>query len=308
MTSSGATTDTWTIARVIRWAAQDFGARGFDSPRLDAELLLGAALGVDRVRLIIDAARPLLPKELTRFRELIQRRRTGEPVAYLLGTREFYGLPFRVDRRVLIPRPDTEALVETALELTRSRSMCGCALDLCTGSGCVAIAYARHRPTWRVTATDRSSAALEVACENALRLGAVHNTSFREGDLFAAVSSERRFDLITANPPYVNARDYAELDAGIRDFEPREALAGGDDGLQIIGRLVAEAPRHLAPLGVLAIEIGSDQGSRARQLFAAAGFEQIGIRRDYGDRDRVVHGRWLASADPANMSDEPQEW
>jgi release factor glutamine methyltransferase len=284
------TPEAWTVARVLQWAAQDFGSRGFDSPRLDAELLLGEVLGCDRIRLILDAARPLSPEELASYRELIKRRRGGEPVAYLLGTREFYGLPFRVDRRVLIPRPDTEVLVELALELTRPRSMFGRALDLCTGSGCVAIAFARHRRTWQVTATDRSAAALEVARDNALRLGAVHNTAFAEGDLFAAVDAEQRFDLITANPPYISASEYQLLDVGIREFEPRAALAGGADGLEIIGRLVAEAPRHLTGGGSLAVEIGYEQGPETQRRFEAAGFRDVGIRRDYGQRNRVVYG------------------
>ena len=293
MTPEGSpTTPSWTVARVLQWAAQDFGGRGIDSPRLDAELLLGEVLGYDRIKLIIEAQRPLAADELTRYRELIKRRRAGEPVAYLLGSREFYGLTFQVDRRVLIPRPDTEVLVEVALELTRPRSMFGRALDLCTGSGCVAIAFARQRRTWQVIATDRSAAALDVARENALRLGAVHNTAFAEGDLFAAVDSEHRFDLITANPPYISATEYQSLDIGIREFEPREALAGGDDGLQIIGRLVAEAPRHLAPGGGLAIEIGYGQGPETRKLFESAGFADVAVRRDYGRRDRVVSGRW----------------
>ncbi len=282
----------WTIATVTRWATQDFASRGFETPRLDAELLLGKVLDCDRVRLIIEAQRPLVPEELTSYRELIQRRRAGEPVAYLLGIREFYGLSFRVDRRVLIPRPDTEVLVEVALELTRPRSMYGRALDLCTGSGCVAIAFARQRRTWEVTATDRSAAALEVARDNALRLGAIHNTACAEGDLFAAVDPVSRFDMITANPPYISRHEYAQLDVGIREFEPPDALAGGDDGLQIIGRLVAEAPRHLAPGGHLAVEIGYEQAADTRALFAQAGFTEIGLRRDYGQRDRVVHGRW----------------
>ena len=283
--------DPWTIRDVLAWATRDFTGRGLESPRLDAELLLGSVLDLDRVGLIRDATRPLSNEELSQFRELIKRRRRGEPVAYLLGHREFYGLDFRVDPRVLIPRPDTETLVETALEVTQATALSGRHLDLCTGSGCVAIAFAKQRPTWEVTATDVSQEALGVARENALRLGTIHNTSFVLGDLFAAVDAETPFDLVTANPPYISRAEYDSLDAGIRDYEPRLALWGGDDGLDLIRSIARQARRHLSPGGVLAVEIGYDQGPRAESLLADAGFDEVRIRQDYGRRDRVVSGR-----------------
>ncbi|MGH7439245.1 MAG: N5-glutamine methyltransferase family protein, partial [Polyangiaceae bacterium] len=171
----------WTIEAILRWAADDFRSRGIESARLDAELLLGTALGVTRIQLIVDGKRPLAPPELAGFRELVKRRRTFEPVAYLLGRREFYGREFRVDARVLIPRPDTEALVDVGLERTRELSMSMRALDLCTGSGCVAVTIARERPTSTVIGADLSPGALVVARDNALRLGA-YNAGFRLGD------------------------------------------------------------------------------------------------------------------------------
>src|SRR5262249_39431210 len=160
------------------WAAEDFRARGLDTPRLDAELLLGHALSCTRVQLVIDGGRLLEPAELGRFRDLVRRRRAREPVAYLVGVREFYGRTFRVDKRVLVPRPDTETLVEEALERTRHVSMSMRALDLCTGSGCVAVTLARERPTSAVTGTDVSADALAVARDNALRLGAYNLSLF----------------------------------------------------------------------------------------------------------------------------------
>src|SRR5271170_6766306 len=169
----------WTIEAVVRWASDDFRARGLDRPRLDAEVLLAHALGTTRMQLVIDAKRPLEPEELVRFRDLVKRRRAREPVAYLVGVREFYGRQFRVDRRVLVPRPDTETLVDVALARTEARSLSMRALDLCTGSGCVAITLARERPTCFVVATDVSADALLIARENALRLGA-YNVAFRE--------------------------------------------------------------------------------------------------------------------------------
>jgi release factor glutamine methyltransferase len=281
----------WTISSVLRWATQDFAQRNLPSPRLDAELLLAAVLQVDRIRLIIDSKRVLEADELGAYRASIQRRRAGEPVAYILGKREFFGLPIQVDARVLIPRPDTEILVEAALARTSERSMYGRALDLCTGSGCVAIAFAKARPTWRVTALDVSPDALSVAASNATRAGAVWGMRFLPSDLFEALAPEERFELITANPPYIPSGDIAGLEAGIRDFEPHLALDGGEDGLALVRRIVAGAPERLVPRGVLAIEIGADQSERARDLFVQAGLEQVELHRDYGGHLRVVSAR-----------------
>lgn len=279
----------WTIETVLRWATDDFRTRGVDSPRLDAELLLGKALGLTRIQLIVDAKRILEPDELARFRELVRRRRAREPVAYILGTREFYGRPFRVDKRVLIPRPDSEALIDVALQLTRHRSLWMRALDLCTGSGCIGITLARERPTSLVVASDVSADALAVARDNALRLGA-YNVAFVHGDLFGAVDPAWRFDLVTANPPYIASGEIESLEPEIRDYEPRLALAGGADGLTIIRRIVAEARGHLADGGQIAIEVGFGEATAAAELLAKAGFAAIAVQRDYARIERVVSG------------------
>ncbi len=279
----------WTIETVLRWATDDFRARGIDSPRLDAELLLGRVLSYSRIQLIADAKRVLEPGELAGFRDLVKRRRAREPTAYILGEREFYGRKFRVDRRVLIPRPDTETLVEVALDRTRDRSMSMRALDLCTGSGCVAITLARERRTSLFMATDVSRDALVVARGNAMRLGA-YNVAFREGDLFAAVNPPMRFDLVTANPPYVTDADMNALQPEIRDYEPRGALAGGVDGLSVVRLIVSQARAHLASGGRLALEVGFGEAPAAAALLAAAGFREIEVRRDYGKVERVVSG------------------
>jgi release factor glutamine methyltransferase len=288
-TSSESPEDIWTIRRVLTWSADDLRKRGSTSPRLDAELLLGRVLKLDRVGLLLDSERPLARPELTAYRALHSRRRSGEPVAYLLGVREFYGRPFRVDRRVLIPRPDTETLVEVALARTTAVSLCARVLDLCTGSGCVALSLARERPTTTVLGADLSADALVVAVENMIRLGAV-NSGFVRSDLFAALPRGARFDLITANPPYIAAAEIPTLTVDIRGFEPHLALEGGADGLDVMRRLVAEAPSHLAEGGVLAVEMGCDQGDATRALFAAAGFRDIQTRRDYGGLERVISG------------------
>jgi release factor glutamine methyltransferase len=251
--------------------------------------LLSKVLGLGRVQLVIDADRPLEKAELAAYKGLHQRRRAGEPVAYLLGTREFYGRPFRVDRRVLIPRPDTETLVEAALARTRHVSLCARVLDLCTGSGCVAISLARERPTTRVLGVDLSEDALAVARENALRLGAV-NAGFLRSDLYEALPPGARFELITANPPYIPDAEIAALQPDIRDYEPRVALSGGPDGLDVIRRIVAGAPRWLAPGGVLAIEVGAGQADGAAALFERAGLRDVARARDLGGHERVISG------------------
>jgi release factor glutamine methyltransferase len=285
--------EVWTVSRVLRWAAEDLARRGVnDSPRLDAELLLGHATGLDRVRMIVDGARPLEAEELGRFRELLVRRRRFEPIAYILGEREFYGLRFSVNQHVLIPRPDTETLVDVALERTRDRHLFGRALDVCTGSGCVAVAFATERPTWHVTGSDISEHALGVARKNALRHGAIWNVDFRQSDLLAAIDAEPRYDLITANPPYIPEGEVPSLCPDIKNFEPHVALTGGADGLAILRRLVKAAPGWLAPGGILAMEVGAGQAERVAKGLAAFGFLEVTQTKDYGGIDRIVSGRW----------------
>jgi release factor glutamine methyltransferase len=279
----------WTIEAVLRWATEDFRGRGIETARLDAELLLAHAIGTTRLKLVVDAKRTLEAWELERMRELVRRRRAREPVAYLLGRREFYGRSFRVDARVLVPRPDTEALVDVALERTRDVSMAMRALDLCTGSGCVAITLARERPTSFVVGTDVSEGALEVARDNALRLGA-YNLALRHGDLFAPIDPAWRFDVVVSNPPYIPSPDLPTLEPDVRDFEPRLALDGGDDGLTILRRIVVGAGAWLVPGGLLAVEVGAGDAEAVAGLLERASYESVAIRRDYGRIERVVSG------------------
>jgi release factor glutamine methyltransferase len=285
-------TEVWTVGRVVRWAADDFRAKGIESPRLEAELLLAQALDTDRMRIIVDSARELEPAELARYRALIQRRRKGEPVAYIRGQKEFFGRVFHVDKRVLVPRPDTEILVEVALRRTASFPLPGRYLDLCTGSGCVAISLARERPASKVFAVDLSSDALVVARENAVRLGAAHQVAWLSGDLFRPLTSIAgpKLDLVVANPPYIAEGEIESLSIDIRAFEPRLALTGGPDGLEVTRRIVTEAPGHLRKRGVLAVEMGTGQTERVKELFVAAGFTEVVVDKDYGGHERVVSG------------------
>ncbi len=285
----------WTIGSLVRWAAEDFRARGIQSPRLDAELLVAHALGIERLQVIVDSARELADGELATLRSLVKRRRAHEPVAYLRGEREFYGLVFRVDKRVLVPRPDTEILVEVALRRSAHVSMSLRLLDVCTGSGCVAVAIARERPTACVFATDLSADALAVARGNAMRLGS-HGITFVQGDLFASI--ERRFDVVTANPPYIPTDEISSLDADVRAYEPRLALDGGVDGLRIAARIIADAPTMLVSGGCLALEVGAGQAAQTAEIFAERGFGDVRLDRDYAGIDRVVSGTYRHEASP----------
>jgi len=279
----------WTVATVLKWAADDFRTRGIENPRLDAEVLLAFALGVARTQLFIDLGKPLDPKELTAFRELVKRRRSREPVAYLRGFREFYGRDFKVDARVLIPRPDTECLVDVALKQTAHVSLSMRALDVCTGSGCVGITLARERPTSAVMATDTSDEALAVARDNALRLGA-YNVAFARADLFHGLTGP--FDVITANPPYIASAEVETLSPDIVKHEPRLALDGGADGLDFVRRIVTDAPALLVSGGTLAMEIGAGQAAAVTEIFEGRGFSLVNRANDYARIPRVVFGTW----------------
>ncbi len=250
--------DAWTTRRLIAWIADDLKARGMTSPRLDAELLVAQALGCDRVKLYMDLDRPWLDPELATVRELLKRRRAFEPVAYIRGEREFYGRPFVVDRRVLIPRPDTETLVERALALLPVDQPTR-VLDLCTGSGAIGLTLAAERPLTQVDLTDLSTDALEVARDNAQRLGVGERVRCCQGDLWAAVNGAEPYALITCNPPYVSESQRGQLARDILDHEPHLALFADEAGLAQYRRLASGVAAHLAPGGTLLLEVGADQ-------------------------------------------------
>jgi release factor glutamine methyltransferase len=274
----------WTIRSVLAWTAKDFAERGIESSRLDAELLIAHALGLDRVRLYMDLDRPLDDAERAKIRELVGRRRKREPIAYITGTKEFYGRPFAVTPAVLIPRPDTETLVERALELATDT-----ALDLCTGSGAIGLTLAAEKPELTVDLSDVSAAALAIARANAASLGVIERVRFFEGDLFAPIAD--RYPLITCNPPYVPESDRASVSPEVRDHEPALAVFAGD-GFDIHRRLMRDTPRFLREGGVLLIEVGAGQASELeRQLAACAWVASTARHRDLGGIDRVVEAR-----------------
>jgi release factor glutamine methyltransferase len=285
--------ESWTTLKLLGWTQEFFAKKGVDAPRLTAEVLLAHALGCDRVRLYMDFDKPLGDAELGRYRELVRRRADGEPTAYLVGRREFYGRPFRVDARVLVPRPETELLVEAALSALPPG---GRALDLCTGSGCVAVSLALGRPGARVVATDLSEDALAVARENAAVLGA--GVEFATGDLWAAVHGDERFDVIASNPPYIPTKELAGLSREVRR-EPCIALDGGPDGLAVLRRIVAGAAAHLRPGGTLCLEMHESHLESLPALCLEAGFAHAEARRDYASLPRLTVATLAPRQEPA---------
>jgi release factor glutamine methyltransferase len=275
---------------MLAWMAKDLAALSLASPRLEAELLLSHALGCDRVRLYMDMQRPLDRQELAAVRALVVRRRRREPVAYILGRREFYKRDFEVDASVLVPRPETEVLVDRALDALPEGPLR--ALDLCTGSGVVAITLALEREGLIVDATDISEPALAVARRNAARHAIEERVQFHHGDLFEALPEPRRYALIAANPPYVRDDEWPQLAPDVAEHEPRIALLAGPSGLSVIERLCATAADWLEPGGALLMEVGRGQAGAVGELLARTGsFERITAHRDLAGIERVVAAR-----------------
>jgi len=289
-------TASWTIQRLIAWGTRHFRDRGIDSPRLTTEELLGHVLEASRVQLYMDLQRPLEERELTRLRELVKQRDARIPLQHLLGAVEFRGRRFKVDRRALIPRPETELLVEACLEEIAVDAP-SVALELGPGSGVIALSLLAERAGLRMVAVEISPEAAALTRENAARLGVADRLELREGDLFGPLLSGERFDLIVSNPPYVASEVIASLEPEVRDHDPRLALDGGVEGLGIIRRLVGAARPWLAAGGRLALEIGDEQGPAVGALLAQAGFADIEIRKDYAGLDRLALGQSTGGSD-----------
>ncbi|GMU00147.1 peptide chain release factor N(5)-glutamine methyltransferase [Corallococcus caeni] len=280
--------DVWTIRRILTWTTGHFEKRGVDAPRLTTEILLAHVLKTGRVRLYVDLDRPLSKDELAAFKALIERRMAGEPTNYLTGAKEFYNRPFKVDARVLIPRPETELLVEAVLHSV-PKDAPSRVLDVCTGSGCIAISVAAERPQATVLATDLSKDACALARENAQALGVAERVSVLEGDLFAPLPPGETFRVVVSNPPYIDSGDIAGLSAEVRR-EPRLALDGGPDGLTALRRVIQGARRVLEPGGLLALEMGETQGSAVLELLRAAGYVDARVEKDLERRERMAFG------------------
>ena len=280
----------WTVLALLQWTTAHFEEQGIETARLDAECLLAHALECDRLRLYLDFEKPVEEAERGRFRELVRARsRDRVPVAYLTGEREFWSLPLRVTPAVLIPRPETETLVETVLETLRDRSEAR-VLEIGTGSGAIALALAKERPDLELWASDDSPEALEVARGNAEALGIGAEIRWCEGDLFEALHQSGdapSFDLVVSNPPYVAEADREGLAPELA-HEPEGALFAGPDGLVALRRLVESAPDHLGADGALCVELDPRQVPALRRLAEAAGFDRARAIRDAKGAERVL--------------------
>ena len=277
------------VTEVLKSATARLGDGGIDSPRLDAEILLAHVLNCRRLDLYVDAGKILSLEEILRFNELITRRLEKIPVAYLTGTREFMGMKFSVTPDVLIPRPDTEIVTEFVGEFLRSLGHEVIFADLGTGSGAICVSILRFiKPAW-ACAVDVSPKALDVAKFNAQKFYVDDRIEFFCGDLFAPLDG-KIFDAIVSNPPYIPTNDLKSLQAEVQT-EPKLALDGGDDGLNFYRRIISDAPKFLATGGLLAVEIGINQSTAVKNLFARAGFGDVEIIRDLSGIERVVAGK-----------------
>jgi release factor glutamine methyltransferase len=283
------------ILEVIERSADFLAKRGVGSPRLQVELLLAHILKMPRMKLYLNFERALTTKELDALRALVQRRGQREPLQYIVGSTSFCGIELAVDRRVLIPRPETELLAESAWKFLGAaraqQTETATALDLGTGSGCLAIALALHAPGGEIHAVDISADALTLARENAGRHGISNRIKFHEGDFFSAPPPRLRFDLIVSNPPYIPSGRISTLEAEVRQFEPQIALDGGPDGLDFYRVISSRARDFLRPAGRVMVELDEEGAEATREIFLAAGWEVEALEQDYNRQPRILIAR-----------------
>lgn len=280
-----ATPTVWTIGTILEWTKQYFSTKGIDNPRLDAEILLSHILKRDRLYLYVNYDQPLAAAELAAYREYVRQRAARMPVAYIIGEKEFFGLSFKVSPAVLVPRPETELLVEAVINRLKSHAKPR-VLDLGTGSGAIVISILNKLERATAVAVDISPTALAVATENVERHNLSTAIEFRHGDLWQPVSGDV-FDAIVSNPPYIESSDLAGLAPEVK-HEPMLALDGGDDGLSYYRRLLQTGRNYLAPGGILAVELGAGQAPKVAALAATAGFMVSAVISDYAAIERVL--------------------
>ena len=285
--------DTWTIQKLLNWTTEYLTEKGIESPRLSAELLLSHTVGITRIELYTQFDRSVPPEQLDILRDIVKRAGQNEPIAYLVGRTEFYSLQIDVTPDCMVPRPETELLVERAIEFLRTRRtgtqyIC----DLCTGSGCIAVAIAENFSNARIIATDICDAALAVAAGNIKKHQLSDRITLLCGDLFDPVISGldvNEFDLILSNPPYVSTAEYENLDKNVKDYEPKKALFAGVDGLDVYSRIIEKAGQFLKHDGALMMEIGYAQGPAVKELLEKTGeYAEIKIEKDFHNNDRIV--------------------
>ena len=292
-TAAGGAAEPWTVLRMILWSADYLDDRGVESGRLDAEHLLAHAVGVDRLQLYLQFERPLTSAELNAYRPLLKRRAAREPLQYILGRQPFRELDLEVAPGVLIPRPETEVLVDRVLgEVSDDVRGRGSALDVGTGTGAIALSLAFEGSFASVVATDVDEGALRLARRNAESAGVGHKIDLRAGSLFEPLRSGERFDVIVSNPPYVAEKDEDGLQPEVVEWEPRQALFAGPDGFDVLEQIVERAREHLQDGGLLALEVGAGQATRvADMLCRAASYDNTRILRDYAGKERFVFAR-----------------
>jgi release factor glutamine methyltransferase len=280
----------WTIQKLLNWTTEYLTGKKVDSPRLSAELLLSSVLSLKRIELYTQYKRVVEEEHLARLRELVKRAGQQELIAYLVGKTEFYSLEMEVGPDCLIPRPETELLVQRAIEFLRLRSGPHRVCDLCTGCGAIAVAVATNVPDAKIIATDISAPALSIAARNVEKHGLQDRIELRQGDLFEPLIAQLdQFDMIVCNPPYVSAAEYEQLDKNVKDYEPRIALYAGEQGLDLYRRIAKRVTEFLKPDGVLLLEIGYTQGPLVRELFEQTGaFAAVKVEKDLNAHDRVV--------------------
>ena len=289
----------WTVLRLVTWSTAYLEKKGVPAARLDVEHLLAHTLGMDRLNLYLEFDRPVTPEELSRFKPLLLARAQRRPLQYILGRTSFRELTLSVDPRVLIPRPETEELVGAVLERVDKEGAHGLrALDVGTGSGAIALSLAREGSFRLVVATDTSEEALEVARANTRSEGLEDTVEFRFGAVLTALQPGERFHVLVSNPPYVSEEDFQDLEAEVRDWEPREALVADEGGLSMLYELVAGAPKALERGGLLALEVGAGQASAvAERIRGTCGFGTSVILRDLGRVERMVLAIWNGFAE-----------
>jgi release factor glutamine methyltransferase len=288
--------DVWTVLRLMKWSGEYLESKGVDRGRLDAEHLLARALGLPRLQLYLQYDRPLEQSELDRFRPLLRRRAHREPLQYILGRAAFRELDLKVDSRVLIPRPETEVLVDEVLAWAGGKESLT-ALDLGTGSGAIGLSLLLEGPFRRVVATDVSVDAVELARENARDAGVEERIEFRIGALFDAVGVGESFDVVVSNPPYIAEGEASSLQPEVGLWEPADALFGGPDGLSVVRAIVQGAGAVLKPMGLLALEVGERQPEIVLGALEEVGeYDDVRIRRDLAGRQRVVLARRTGGA------------
>jgi release factor glutamine methyltransferase len=279
----------WTILELLKWTTDFFKSRDIQSPRTDAEVLLASALRMERIDLYVRYDQPLTAEELSQYKSMIKRRIRREPVAYIVGWKEFWSMDLRVSEAVLIPRPETECLVEKALALISEHAALHI-LDIGTGAGALALALASERPRCRILASDISVDALRIAGENARNHGLSERILFLCGSSCLPIKGgDPILDMILSNPPYIRTAEIDRLQPEIFRFEPRAALDGGPDGLDCVREIIGSAHRFLKPHGYLLLEIGFDQREDVAQIAESVGcYEPASFDKDYSGHDRVV--------------------